>query len=366
MALSTAQLTFIANSALDFFLNKGTAMQQSLQDRPLVGIMDKNATMFPGGKGDISVAVQGKYGAGGVDDSLTGYTADDAVAFFNPSNLDRLTYAWREHHIGLTLTHTELKHDGISVSDEMGSTSNHTGRDKTMLINMFENKLFDFGERYATSLNGLLWGDGTGDAKALHGLTHFLVANPLAGTVGGKNRATAANAYLRNRARTAAYATAAGGSTGPQGGGAVTVNATGGGALMQVLQKEALQLRKYGGKPDCFLAGSEFIDGYQREVRANGVYSQTGFKGSQDGAMGAVLFDGTPIVYDPTLDDMGYAKRGYWFDKRHVKLAKMADEWKRTHSPARPHDKFVMYRSITSTGQMVATQLNGALVIDIA
>ena len=368
MALSAATIEFIADSALDYYMNRGDAMQQQLQERPLVALMESGAETFPGGKGDLSIAVQSAFGTGGADDSLAGFTADDPVAFFNPTNLDRLNYTWREHHIGLTCTYTELKHDGISVTSEAGnSTSEHTGRDRTMLINMWKNKLFDFGERYARSLNELLWGDGTGDAKALHGLRHFLVANPLAGTIGGKDRSVAANAYLRNRARTAAYqAGVDGGGSAAHGGDAVTVDPTGGGALLQTLQREALQLRRYGGRPDTFLAGSDFIDGYQREIRANGEYSGSGFRGTQDGAMGAVLFDGTPIKYDPTLDDLGLSKRGYWFDKRHVKLAKMQSEWKRVHNPPRPHDRFVIYRSITSTGQMIGKQLNGSLVIDIA
>lgn len=365
--LSAGVLAYIADAALDFYLNKGTAFQQQLQDRPIVAAFESGAKNFPGGKGEISVAVQGAYGAGGTNDSLKGFTADDTVNFFNPTNLARLAFAWREHHIGISVTHTELKHDGISVTDEMGGTSNHSGRDQTVLVNMWENKLFDFGERYARSLNDLLWGDGTADAKALHGLRHFIVADPSTGTVGGKNRATAGNEYLRNRARTAAFkakvdvtpALAA------WGGDAITSSPTNGGALIQVLQTEMRQLRRYGAKPTKFLAGSDFIGAMEVEMRANGYYSQNGFRGRQDGAMGGLSFDGIEIVYDPTLDDLGLSKRAYLYDPRHIFLMKMTGEWKRTHNPARPHDKFVLYRSITSTGQMVATQLNGALVIDI-
>ena len=355
-----AQLDFIANAALDFYLNKGDAFQQTLQSKPLVKVMDKKTQSFPGGKGDISVAVVGAYGAGGTNDSLAGYSYDDTVAFYNPTNLDRLNYTWREHHIGITVTHTELKHDGISVTDEMGGTSAHSGRDQTMLINMWENKLFDLGERYSRSYNELLWGDGTADAKALHGLQHFLVEDPTTGTVGGKDRSVADNAYLRNRARTVANA-----GNAAHGGDAVTVDGTDGGALVQTLQQEGRQLRRYGGRPDVFLAGSDFIDGYEREIRANGNYTDRGFKGSQDGAMGPVMHDGTVIQYDPTLDDLGLSKRGYWFDSSKIKMAKMDGEWRRAHNPARPPEKFVLYRSITSTGQMIATQLNSSLVIDI-
>lgn len=368
MPLTAAQLAYVANSALDFYLNKGTAFHQTMQERPLVALMEKKAKTFPGGKGEISVAVKGAYGNGGTNDSLTGFNYDDTVAFYNPANLDRLGYAWREMHIGLSVTHTELKHDGISVTDEAGATSNHSGREKTALVNMWNDKLEDFGERYSRSLNDLLWGDGTADAKALHGLQHFLVSDPSVGTVGGKDRASTANAYLRNRARTAAFGAKVGAtpSLAAHGGGAVTSSPANGGALIQELQKEGRQLRRFGGRPDVFLAGSDFIDAYERELRANGSYSDKGFKGSQDGAMGTVMHDGNVIQYDPTLDDLGLAKRGYWFDSRHVGLQKMDAEWRKVHNPARPHDKFVLYRSITSTGQMVATQLNSGLVIEIA
>jgi hypothetical protein len=365
--VTTATLDYIATAALSEYLNKGTAFQQTLQQRPLVSKMEAKAKTFTGGNRDITVFVQGVYGNGGVNDSLVGYQYDDAVNFYNPANLAELVFKWREHHIGINVTHTELKQDGIVVSSEMGATSNLSGREKHALINMWENKLFDFGERYARSLNLLLWGDGTGDAKALHGLRHFLTANPALGTVGGKNRATAANAYLRHRARTAAFGTAVAAtpSLSAHGGGAVTSSPANGGALIEVLQAEKRQLTRFGGNPNVFLAGSDFIAAYERELKANGNYTMTGFKGSQDGAIGPVLFDGTAIQYDPTLDDLGLQKRGYWFDDRHIMLMKMPGEWRKVHNPARPVDKFVLYRSITSTGQVVAKQLNSALVIDI-
>ena len=43
----------------------------------------------------------------------------------------------------------------------------------------------------------------------------------------------------------------------------------------------------------------------------------------------------------------------------------MEDEWRKDHTPARPANQFVLYRSITCTGQMVATQLNCQGVYEI-
>ena len=33
------------------------------------------------------------------------------------------------------------------------------------------------------------------------------------------------------------------------------------------------------------------------------------------------------IEYDLTLDDLGHAKRGYWWDPRHIYLLKEDGEW---------------------------------------
>lgn len=365
MAFTAAELASIANSALDYYLNKGETFKQSIQQKPLLDIMERKRKTFPGGKGDISLGIKGTYGAGGTNDTLAGFTHNDTVAFYTPSNVDRANFPWREHHLGLTLTHTELKIDGISVVDTNGAeTRNHSKREMTMLVNLLNDKMEDLGEQYARSMNTLLWGDGTADAKALAGLRSIVVDIPTLGTVGGIDASVASKSWWRNRARTAAFAGDASFDA-TYGGNKVTSSPTNGGALLQVLQFEHRQLRRYGGKPDVFLAGSDFIDAAEIEMRANGYYNQDGMSGRQEGAVGDLFFKGVPIRYDPELDDLGRSKFGYWFDSRHIALMAMQDEWRRQHTPARPADQFVLYRSLTCTGQMITQQRNSSLVIEI-
>jgi hypothetical protein len=360
MAFTAGEISNIANAALDFYYNKGDTFKQAIQAKPLLRLMESSAKSFPGGKGNISLAVKGDYGAGGVNDHVVGYTHNDTVNFYTPANIKRVNYPWREHHIGLTLTHTELKIDGISVTDDAGdgsSLSNHSDRDVTVLVNLLQDKLEDFGEQYARSMNALLWGDGTSDAKALAGIQSIIADVPNAGNLGGLSRAT--NVWWQNRAATVAFGAAAG--RGP-----VASATTNGGALLQFLQQEYRQLIRYGGRPSKFLAGSSFISAMEVELRANGNYSMTGFTGPQDGSMGSLKFMNCTIEYDPTLDDLGHAKRGYWWDPRHIYLMKEDGEWDHKFTPARPYNQFVMYKSMTHTGQMVAQQVNSALVVDIA
>jgi hypothetical protein len=359
MAFTAGELSNIANASLDFYYNKGDTFKQAIQAKPLLRFLEAGAKSFPGGKGNISLAVKGDYGAGGTNDHVVGYTHNDTVTFYTPANIKRVNYPWREHHIGLTLTHTELKIDGISVTDDAGdgsSLSNHSDRDVTVLVNLLQDKLEDFGEQYARSMNALMWGDGTTDPKALAGMQAIIVDVPNTGTLGGLART---NTWWRNRAATPAYGTAGGR-------GAVTSSATNGGALFEFLQQEYRQLIRYGGRPTKFLAGSDFISALEIEIRANGNYSMTGFTGAQDGSMGQMKFGSSTIEYDPTLDDLGRSKFAYWWDPRHIYLMKQDGEWDHRFTPARPYNQFVMYKSMTHTGQMCAQQVNSSLVVAIA
>ena len=196
MAFSSAELANIANAALDYYIDKGNVYSQSLQDKPLLKAIDGAAKTFPGGKAELSVAVKGTYTT-----TVAGYTHNDTVAYANPANIKRANYAWKEHHAGISLTLTELKKDGISVTDSTtsGGTSNHSGRDSTVLVNLFQDKLDDMMEGYARGMNDFLYGDGTADANAIAGIQSLIVDDPSASgtTVGGLS--TVSNTWWRNR-----------------------------------------------------------------------------------------------------------------------------------------------------------------------
>jgi hypothetical protein len=162
----------------------------------------------------------------------------------------------------LTLTHTELKIDGISVTDETGdgtSTSKHSDRDATVLAGLLEDKLDDFGEQFARTMNTLLWGDGTGDAKALAGIRALITANPTTGTIGGIDRAT--NVWWRNRAYTTAMGTAVTGtpSLSKWGGGPDHVFVHGRRRADRGSAERVYAARPLRSAPDTAFAGSDFL-----------------------------------------------------------------------------------------------------------
>ena len=339
MAFTTAELNNIANAALDYFIRRQPFLQ-TIQDKPLLDALVNAKKTFPGGKGLIDLPVKGDYTT-----QMVGYSHDDAVTYANPANIKRVFYAWKEEHAGIMVTGTELKVDGITVTNDGGEwgTSNHSDREMTALVNLLEDKLEDMGEGTARSLNTQFWGDGTADAKAIAGVKAYIFDVPAVGVTGGLDRATVA--WWRNRALVSSPIQAS-----------LTLQ-----TLTKTLRKEVRQLRRYGGKPTLWLAGSGFIEDLEAEVFEKGYYTDQGFinNGKTEIGMADISMRGVGrCQYDPTLDDLGMTRRCYFIDPKHLYLYSMEDEWMKQHSPARPENKYVYYRAVTVTGAICADQLN--------
>jgi hypothetical protein len=150
------------------------------------------------------------------------------VAYGNIAGIERVKYPWREVHTGWNCTFTELKIDGITVTDSAfgENTSKHSKRELTAITNIMQDKVETFGEITAKALNTMFWGDGTADPLGFVGLRYFITATPAVGVTGGLDRAT--NTWWRNRFATWAAATV---------------------EIPNMFHAEMRQLRRYGGIP---------------------------------------------------------------------------------------------------------------------
>jgi hypothetical protein len=361
MPFTPDEIANINTSTLETNIDKGKVWKQDVKNKPMLQRFNAKAGKFVGGRENVAFAVGSGYGGG----ALAGYTGDDQLSYYNPTGTKRVRFPWKEHFIGTQVTMTELKTDGIDViengSDQ--STSEMSGREAQALANLLDEKNEKLNADYALSLDNLVHGDGSADAKALAGIQAFILAVPNAGSTGGLSRI--ANSWWQNRAATAAYG-AAGGQ------GAITSNTANGGALIEFLEKEDRQLAMFAqGSTDIVrFAGSDFIAAYQKELRANGNYTMNGWQGGAkaDGKMGDPDWDGKQIIYDPTLDALGFQKRMYAIDmgRTGIRLLYMDGQRMKKHNPARPYDRMVMYNGLSMTGVVVAKQLNTSGVYDIA
>lgn len=354
MPFTAEELANINNSSLEAFIEKGTVFKQNVANKPMLKAFDEARGSFSGGNQYVSGGVKSGQGGG----SLAGFTHDDQVSFYNPATNKRFKYPWKEHHIGLVLTHTELKIDGIEVVESGADqeTRKVDGREAHVLANLLDEKNDDLGEDYAKSLDLLVHGDGTSDAKALAGISSLILQAPSTGTTGNIPRA--ANSWWRNLALTDSNNNTD-----------ITGSTSDGGALLQALQKHLRLLGKYaqGGTRWRFFCGSDFYDQMEKELRANGNYTQDGFmrEAAVDGGMAKLKFQGKPIEWDPTMDDLSLQKFLYIIDMRRIRLLYMNGQRMKKHNPARPYDRFVMYNGLTSTCVMIAQQLNTSSIVEL-
>ena len=344
---SLEQVQNVANSVLDFYMKKGTPLDQHIQDKPLLSRMRKRQQSIPGGKGRVEMAVVME-----TVSQLEPFEYDDTVTYSSPAKNRRVSAPYRLFHIGTQVTMHELLHDGITVTDSTtGKNKTEVSkRDAISLWNIFDQKMRDQNEGFDSGLNRRYWLDGSQGSLEFPGILAWVVDNPAAATlVGGIDQA--ANAKWRNRADLA-----------------ITLGDTTGAsqAVLRKLDVELPQLRRFGGKPSVGLAGSDMIDRLKAERRAKSDYSHTGVRGKQDLAAGEVEFDGIQIFYDPTLDDLGYAKRLYLLDESEMYPFVVDGEDKKKHTPARPEDKYTFYSAYTWVGGLIFRRRNGCGVYAFA
>lgn len=346
MPFTAQELSNIAVATLDFH-ERGQPLSQVIQDRPLYNDLMANKMSFPGGKENITWRVKGVYSS-----SLVGYSHDDEQAYVNPANMKEAKAPWYEMAGGIMVTYTELKKNGISVTDTVTgkSTSTHSQAEKVQLANILEDKFEDLTEGTIRSMHEIMWRDGTQDAKVFPGIQSFLVGAPTTGVRFGIDAGQ--NSWWRNRATLGIDSSTASNQN-----------------LVNRLQIEMRQLRRYTKKAKhAMYAGSDLMDAFEKELRSKGNYTLEGWAKTKkiDASIADIAFKGIDIQYEPMLDDLSLAKYLYVVDHNAIKLRPMeGEEWK-DHTPARPPEKYVLYKARTWTGALMARQLNSSGVYSIA
>jgi hypothetical protein len=160
MPFTVGEVENIANSTLDYFVDKGRAESQHIQDKPLLKAMQSAQTTFPGGKEFISGAVKGN-----TTSSIQGFQHDDDVGYSNPANAKRYNYPWKLIHLGIEFSMHEVAKDGISIVDTTNGKgeTEHSERELTALVNILNEKFEDMAEGWDRGFNNMYWGDGSAD-----------------------------------------------------------------------------------------------------------------------------------------------------------------------------------------------------------
>ena len=349
-ALTSGELSNIANATLDSF-RKGSAIDQYIQDKPLLNALEKKKKTYSATAGNIKINVKGTNSA-----NFTGFEGDDTVTYTNLTNISQASYGTSMIHSGISVTHQELQKQGIHVVDSPGDSIQTRTNSSTfeIITNLLQDKIEEMEEGWAINFDAMLHQDGTQDAKEVDGIKALITDDPTTGTVGGIDRSTATWWRNRNSGYSAGLSTWA---------------ASGANQLItKNFRAEVRQLRRYGGRPDLILAGNTAIEAMESEFEAKGSYTDQGFtKGVNDFGMSSLFLKGIgPVIYDPTLDDESESDRVYIIDTSAICLRPLAGEDKVSHAPARPYDKYVMYKATTWSGGLVANRLNSSGVYKLS
>ena len=341
------QLDTIANASLDFHLDKDKVFWQNEQNRPFLKDLMSAAKTFPGGKEYLTERVVGEYVTG-----IEGFTYDDSVGYSNPSKLRTASFPYKLIHAGLNITLHELIQNGISIDNTMNGTGEKrlSERDALALADIFDYKMDDMKGGMAKAMDEMFWGDGSADPKLVPGIRSIILDNPASAlVVGGIDQS--ANTWWRNYAAT----------------GIVTTDPTLQN-LVTALQKGMRQMRRYGSPTHKAYAGSDFLEALEKELRAKGTYTQDGFakSGRVDLSVADVMFKNVDINYTPTMDDIGLGKYCFFVDTKAIRARVVEGEDMKKHTPARPEDKYVLYRAVTWVGGLTTRQRNTSGVFSIA
>ena len=195
MPFTAQELENVANSQLDYHLREGVK-SQTIQEKPLLRMMDKKSKSFPNGKDNITVRVKGEYTT-----TIQGFSHDQEVTYGNPANVKTAVYPYKRIHAGIEVTFDELWKNGISVTDTNHGTgaTRHSERELHALVDLLDDKIEDMTEGRERGLNLMYWRDGSQDSELVPGITSFILDDPTSATVvGGIDQSS--NTWWRNRA----------------------------------------------------------------------------------------------------------------------------------------------------------------------
>lgn len=344
MSFTVAQASDLAAIQLNKYImpDKPEDIFRHLQNRPLLRTLNQTKKEYGSGLTYVREGVQGAM-MKDQPGSYQGISGDDVLTFTASSGAIQTQFPIRWMHAGFKITLDELLAAGVHVEDN-GNNVTATKDEATVLLDLLKTRLFDFSESRAINSNLTLWLDGSQDAKSIPGIKSIITDDPTTGLIGGIDRA--ANTWWRHICRTGV------------GGALPTVGySKADQTLTETMLKDLIQLGRFGGKVDVMLAGSDFIDAVNRECRAKGTITMTGWADKKTNVdVNGVKFGSVAIEYDPTLDDLGEAKSCYAWDSNHLRLRPQKKEWNKVTNQNQPADQFIMLKSVTDRGALSQNQ----------
>lgn len=343
MPFSAQEIQDAGKIGLDFYLANNPVDQVKLE-RPLLKALQAKKKSAPGAKQYIVEQLRKSY-----QSNFQWFNGSSVVTYNRRQTIEQANYAWRSCHDGFALDEDRLAQNGITVTDTSGPSS-ASDAEKVQLTNLFEEQSevlrLGFQEQFSYQLHL----DGTQSTDAITGLDALVSLTPTTGTVGGIDRATAANAYWRNNVAT----------------GLTTTTSTG--TILNQMEVSWRQCSRNGGKPDLIIAGSTFIDGYRNFVL--NTFGRMDFGPSNtkrvEGGTAVLTFQGVDVQWSPEFQELDsryapatlWEKRCYFLNTNTICLRPLQGHDMVSRKPPRAYDRYEYYFAITWRGALTMNRSN--------
>ena len=389
-ALTPAEVETLGYVSLQNYL-KNKPIDQVAQERPLLKALMSKKKTWGGGKENIVEQVRTGYDNNFMwfGDNLVTPNLSSNVTYNTRDTVRQAFYPWNSAHDGFQFSEDYLLGNGILIGDSQ-STSNSSAAGLVQLTNIFNEAMEVLRLGFEKILDQSLHLDGSHDVgggtadpatSVINGLDFLVPLETNVGIVGGINRATVPqNAYWKSNFDVGNGLNVTG--AGPVG--------YAGAALLAPMTDMWRACQKNGGAPTFLLAGTDFVKSY--EIAAIGAVGGAMSRYAvQPGAMNApwnfdpsrevkdmgtftgLFFQGLPIMWDPTFDDLdgegvayqtsngvltGWTKRCYMLNMNHMFLRPIEGNDMIARKPPRQYNSYNYYWGMTWRGALTSNRMN--------
>ncbi len=358
MSITADELTQYGRSSIDLYL-RNNPIDSINPERPLLKkLMDERKECGAGKQYLVSQVRKGN------DSNFQDFYGSDSVDYNRKDTLDQSKYEYTNFHDGYSMHEDDFIRNGITIGDGPGKQA--TASEKETITNLFDENNETLREGCEESLDLCLH---TQVATAMTALVPKIGSNPLSGlgtmvpflATGTYAAISRTNGYWQNFFKSD-----------------LTVANDGAATDIIIRMREAWRAcTKYGGKPNCILVGSNFLDQYidymlRHYGRVN--YTAAGTK-AVEGAEGSVTYNGVPLMWDPTFDTLSDATidntvdwkdRCYFLNTKFLKMKPIKNQWMVSRVPPRTYNKYEYYWALTSRFYLVNTRPTAHAVLALA
>ena len=389
-ALTPAEVVTLGYVSLQNYL-KNKPIDQVAQERPLLKALMSKKKTWGGGKENIVEQVRTGYDNNFMwfGDNLVTPNLSSNVTYNTRDTVRQAFYPWNSAHDGFQFSEDYLLGNGILIGDSQ-STSNSSAAGLVQLTNIFNEAMEVLRLGFEKILDQSLHLDGSHDVgggtadpatSVINGLDFLVPLETNVGKVGGIDRATTpTNDYWKSNFDVGNGLNATG--AGPVG--------YAGAALLAPMTDMWRACQKNGGAPTFLLAGTDFVKSYEiaaigatggamsrYAVQPGSMNAPWNFDPSREvrdmGTFTGLFFQGLPIMWDPTFDDLdgegvayqtsngvltGWTKRCYMLNMNHMFLRPIEGNDMIARKPPRQYNSYNYYWGMTWRGALTSNRMN--------